>query len=167
MLHKAKRPCMQLIAQMQFEIQEAEYSLFHHAKSVIAIDGFTFRINGISIPVDFNAYSISLDESRGRDGWRTITVVYQSGQGLLFSEYETSDVYDALWAKHHLKPADITADFLIKAEGMEEILLTCSLLDKEYPIHHFQLQQLLLRDGKQEYKFSADFLRKSSAKICF
>jgi len=88
------------------------------------IGGYTFNIDGKSIPFDFAASSGDFTQ----DG-NVITIDFESGCGPFFNEYDIEECFEESYEELGLKSSDITAEFLSRVEGIEEIYLCPMVVD--------------------------------------
>lgn len=79
------------------------------------IGGFEFRINGVGIPFDFNAFSGNYTVQGN-----SIIVDYESGEGLSFKEFDISEDFEERYNDLGLTTDDITAKFLSEVEIIDE-----------------------------------------------
>lgn len=146
---KTARPWLQLSAVLYLKMQEPPEVLQEEQTDAFFIDSFQFCVNGRSIPIDFNAYAVTVLEESQDKCFRILLLQCVSGDGPYFSEYQTSEIYDDLWAEDGLLPEDITAEFLSCAGCVEEVSLTYG--KDNYDICEFAIRELKLYDGRKEY----------------
>lgn len=160
---KRTRPWVQLSAVLYLKMQERPADPPEGQTDVFSIDGFHFLVNGRSIPIDFNAYAVTVIEE-SRDGcFRTFLLQCVSGDGPYFSEYQTSEVYDDLWAEDGLSPEDITAEFLSRADCVEEVSLAYG--KDNYDICEFAVREIKLYDGLKEYVLPESAIQHTKLRI--
>ncbi len=159
------RPYLHLYARIQFTFKDhktAPYSVHTHR---LSIDCFQFVVHGVKIPVDFNAYDISIIDQKANGPIKTLTFEYESGRGLFFSDSYTSEVYDEIWRENGLSPEQVTAEFLSHADSLEEILFTFSSPNIEsYDILDFQVLNLNLYDQNNKFELPGTVLNKITSK---
>ena len=108
---KIARPRVQLSAVLYLKMQGHPADPPEEQTGIFSIDGFQFLVNGRSIPIDFNAYAVTIIEEIRVGCFRSLLLQCVSGNGPYFPEYQTSEIYDDLWAEDGLSPEDITAEF--------------------------------------------------------
>lgn len=87
--------------------------------SYFGVGGFTFTINGMDIPFDFDAYGCSCNMLKDK-----VEIIYTTGEGCVFNDYGVSDDFEEDYAQYGLKKDDITAHFLSSVTDILEIY-TC------------------------------------------
>lgn len=80
----------------------------------VCIGGFSFDVNGSSIPFDWDAFSGT--EENG-------VFSFETGTGFLFNDYELSDCYDDAYKDMGLNKNEITAEFLASTNHIEEFFI--------------------------------------------
>ena len=146
---KRARPWVQLSAVLYLKMQERPADPSEGQADVFSIDGFQFLVCDRSIPIDFNAYAVTVIEENCDGCLRSLLLQCVSGDGPYFSEYQTSEVYDDLWAEDGLLPEDITTEFLSRADCVEEVALAYG--KDNYDICEFAVREIKLYDGLKEY----------------
>ena len=159
---KRARPWVQLSAVLYLKMQERPADPSEGQADVFSIDGFQFLVCDRSIPIDFNAYAVTVEESR--DGClRSLLLQCVSGDGSYFSEYQTSEVYDDLWAEDGLSPEDITAEFLSRVNCVEKVSLACG--KDNYDICEFAIREIKLYDRQKEYVLPESAIQHTKLRI--
>ena len=146
---KIALPRGQLSAVLYLKMQGHPADPPEEQTGIFSIDGFQFLVNGRSIPIDFNAYAVTIIEEIRVGCFRSLLLQCVSGNGPYFPEFQTSEIYDDLWAEDGLSPEDITAEFLSRADCVEEVSLAYG--NEAYNIYGFSVHELKLYDGQKEY----------------
>ena len=81
---------------------------------VVSIGGFGFKINGVKIPFDWDAFT-------GTECNKVFQ--FQTGKGFLFDDYEISDRYDEAFEEIGIAKEYITAKFLASVPHIDEFLV--------------------------------------------
>ena len=76
--------------------------------------GFTFEIDGKSIPFDFEASAVNYTDG---------IFYYESGQGSFFNAHYLDDVFDEIYELKKVKRNELTAAVLASATGIEEFFV--------------------------------------------
>ena len=77
----------------------------------VSVGGFSFDINGQSIPFDWDAFTGAENDGVFR---------FFTGKGFLFNDYELSSNYDEMYQEMGLNREDISAEFLASVEHIDE-----------------------------------------------
>ena len=80
----------------------------------LSIGGYSFEINGDSVPFDWDACSIS--EENG-------VFDFTTGVGPFFNDYEIPDYWDEEYKKMGITREEITAEFLASVSHIEEFFV--------------------------------------------
>lgn len=160
---KTARPWLQLSAVLYLKIQEPPEALLEEQTDAFFIDSFQFCVNVRSIPIDFNAYAVTVLEESQDKCFRILLLQCVSGDGPYFSEYQTSEIYDAFWAEDGLLPEDITAEFLSHADCVEEVSLSYG--KEACDIYEFAIRELKLYDGRKEYVLPENSIQHANLQI--
>ena len=80
----------------------------------VSIGGFSFEINGDTIPFDWDAFY-------GTECGNVFQ--FQTGKGFLWNDYEIPDYWDEEYAELGITREDITAEFLASVEHINEFFV--------------------------------------------
>ena len=94
----------------------------------VSIGGFSFDINGHSIPFDWDAFT-----GNEKDG----VFSFATGRGWAFNDFELADYYDQDYEEIGLCREDISAGFLASVNHIEEFFVDFEDKDEEVGIGYF------------------------------
>ena len=80
----------------------------------VSIGGFSFVINGNTIPFDWDAFTGNEKDKK---------FYFETGTGWFFNDYELTDCYDEVYEDMGIKKETITAEFLASATEIEEFFV--------------------------------------------
>lgn len=127
----------------------------------LCFGGFSFEKDGISMPFDFSAYSSYPIQNEDN----TITVVYESGKGLLSNDFEIDkDTYESLY-NENLSIDNIDAKMLSEADSIYELYYDFYLKEDVnekhlVPINIESISFFDLEDNNKEYKVKQSVIDK-------
>ena len=127
-----------------------------------SVGGFTFEINGRSVPFDFNATASNVENG---------VIRYESGCGPFFNSHNLDDCYDDSYEKLGIERSSLTASILASTMKIEDFHVTvwdsegkeCDVGDNNDPQADLRLEIIEIEFADKNaagYTVSADVIER-------
>lgn len=114
------------------------------------LGGYEFKINGMDIPFDFEAFSYNVELINDR-----LHLSYESGCGLLFNEYDLDSCFDEEYKKLGLTRDVIDAKFLASTNEIVEFHINFNRENKDFDLisKNFKIENIEFIDYETDEVF--------------
>lgn len=127
------------------------------------LGGYTFIINNMEIPFDFDAFGYNIEN---RDGKAYVN--YESGIGMAFNNYELDECFDDEYKLLGLTKKDITAKFLSSASEISEFYIGHEYRNNvNKKLENLKIEYIQFQDceTKEVFKVSEDVINDFNKKL--
>lgn len=125
---------------------------FKNELNYIDFGGYTFKINDMYVPFDFDAASYSVENKNGK-----AYVDFETGRGVAFDSYDIDECFDEEYELLGLSREDITAKFLSSVSEISEFYINCEYKndDNKQP-KNLKIEYIEFQDYKTKEVFKVD-----------